>query len=289
MKALHTALINMRRSPYQTLAAILIMTITFFVGYSFSLVLLGSETILKYFEQQPQVIGFFELTATQQEIDAAAAVLKSKSYVTGVDISSKEQALELYSQKNQDKPLMLELVTAEILPASLEVSGQNLDTLTQIKADLEAQPGINDVAFLAHVIEPLRNGIKSLRLTGLTSTVILVLTSIIIVMIITSMKITTRRNQIQIMSILGASRGFIKWPFVIEGMLYGVIGSLVGWSLMFVGFLYLTPWVKQFIGYIPIVPVPPTIWLTQLAIGTLAGIFIGCLASLLAVGRFLRK
>jgi cell division transport system permease protein len=66
MSALTTALIGMRRSPYQSLAAILLVTLTFFVGYSFSLFSLGSELVLRYFETQPQVIGFFQLSHGRQ-------------------------------------------------------------------------------------------------------------------------------------------------------------------------------------------------------------------------------
>ncbi len=289
MNALTTALITMRRSPYQTLAAILITTVTFFVGYSFSLVLLGADQVLKYFETRPQVVAFFELKTPPEEINRLAEAVQKEMFVESVSIVSQEKALELYQADNKKDPLLLELVTAEILPASLEVSGKNVSDLPKIKEVLEKSSIIDEVIFQQDVIESLARWTNALRLVGLTSIVVLSLTSLLIVFIIISMKVIGRKQAIQIMRIIGATRWYITSPFAFEGILYGLIGSIIGWVSMYAVLLYATPWLKSFLGNIDLLPVPWPVFAIQASIGSLSGMLLGWLTGIVAVRRLIRK
>lgn len=289
MNSFTTALVQMRRSPYQSLAAILMVSLTFFVGYAFSMFLLGSEKVLQYFETRPQVIAFFEIDTPDQTITQVEEALRSKSYVTDVKVVSKEQALEMYQQENADDPLLLELVTAQILPASIEVSGVSVEVLPQIKEDLETQSSVEEVVLQQDIIESLSAWTRSIRLIGLASMSILALTSLLIMIIVIGMKVVSKRAAIQIMHIIGATRWFIKSPFLFEGVFYGFLGSLIGWSVTFLGFLYLMPWLRNFLGPINILPVPPAFFVMQLSIGTLVGMILGSMAGSIAVGRMIKR
>ena len=146
MKKLQDALVAIRRSPYQSVLALLVITVTFFVGYIFSLFLFGTDTILKFFETRPQVIAFFEIQTASEDVNKVAQAMRDKSYVSEVNIVSKEQALDFYKQDHKDNPLLLELVTADILPASIEVSGRDVDSLSRIQEDLKSVKGIEEDA-----------------------------------------------------------------------------------------------------------------------------------------------
>ena len=289
MNALATALITMRRTPYQTLAAILITMITFLVGYSFSLFSYTAQGVLSYFETQPQVIAFFALDTTAEQIQTVQNQMQAKDYVTKVTVVSKEQALELYRQDNQNDPLLLELVTADILPASIEVSGNDITALNQIKTDLDGAAQVEEVVLQQDIITSLERWTKTIRWIGISSMIVLGATAFLVIMIVTGMKVSAKRRSIQIMNVLGASHWFIKGPFLYEGFLYGILGSIFGWGVMFVLFLYLTPWIKDFIGAVPVLPIPWEVFVYQAGIGTLAGIVLGGLASSVAVGRMMRR
>lgn len=289
MNSFTTALVQMRRSPYQSLAAILMLSLTFFVGYTFSMFILGSEKVLQYFETRPQVIAFFEIDTPAQTINQVEQTLRSKTYVSDIKVVSKEQALEMYQQENADDPLLLELVTAQILPASIEVSGMTVDVLPKIKEDLEAQTSVEEVVLQQDIIQSLSAWTRSIRLIGLASMSILAITSLLIMIIVIGMKVVSKRAAIQIMHIIGATRWFIKSPFLFEGVLYGLTGSLIGWSVTLLGFLYLMPWLRDFLGPINILPVPPVFFVMQLSIGTLVGMILGSMAGSIAVGRMIKR
>jgi cell division transport system permease protein len=289
MNPLSSALVTMRRSPYQSLASIVILSFTFFVAYVFSFFLVGSEVVLRFFETRPQVIAFFEIEADPGQINELGKQIKEKDYVSEIKLVSKEEALMIYQEENKDDPLLLELVTAQILPASIEVSGYNIDDLVKIKGDLEKFDNVDEVILQQDIIESLSGWTSSIRMVGLVSVILLGFVSLLIMIVVIGMKVVAKRPAIAIMSLIGATKWFIKSPFVFEGIMYGLVSSLIGWGLSFVGLLYITPWLKEFLGTIPIFPIAPAFYALQLSIGTLGGILLGAFAGSIAVGRMIKK
>lgn len=289
MKKLQDALVAIRRSPYQSVLAMMVITVTFFVGYVFSLFVLGTNTILNFFETRPQVIAFFEIQTTTEEVDKAAKTMLEKGYVTDVNIVSKEQALEFYKQDNKDNPLLLELVTADILPASIEVSGRDVDSLTLIKEDLGDLKGVDDVVYQEDIVENIQQWTSGVRSIGLIVTSVLGLVSFLVIVTLMSMKISAKRHAISVMKVIGATNWYISGPFVLEGMLYGVMGSLLGWGTMYAVLLYATPWLQEFLGIIVTFPLPLGFFAYQLGIGTLISIILGSGASLMAARRMMKR
>jgi cell division transport system permease protein len=289
MKNIATALTTVRRSPYQSFAAILLLTVTFFVGYSFSLFTLGSEQVLKYFETRPQVIGFFEVDATESEIQSTYEEIREKEYVDEVTLVTKQDALLLYQEENREDPLLLELVTAQILPASLEISGETINDLQRIRDELETQPGVDEVVLQDDVLEALASWTTSIRLVGAAAIGVLAFTSLLIMIIIIGMKVVTKRPAILIMRIIGASNWFVKSPFMFEGMFYGLVSSTLGWISTYAALLYITPWLREFLGPIPVFPIPLEVFAVQFAIGTTVALFLGAVAGSIAVSRVMKK
>lgn len=289
MNPLSTALVTMRRSPYQSLASIVILSFTFFVAYCFSYFLAGSEVVLRFFETRPQVIAFFEINAGSEQINQVGQAMKEKSYVAGIKIVSKDEALKIYQEENKEDPLLLELVTAQILPASIEVSGYNINDLAQIKTDLKSYDKVEEVILQESLVESLSNWTTSIRVVGLISVVLLSFVSLLIVVTVIGMKVVAKRHAISIMRLIGATAWYIRSPFVFEGLLYGLISSLLGWGLSFAALLYVTPWLTEFLANIPVFPIPLAFYALQLGVGTLAGMLLGVFAGGVAVGRMIKK
>lgn len=289
MNPFASALVTMRRSPYQSLASILILSFTFFVAYAFSFFLVGSEVVLRFFETRPQVIAFFEIETETSQINEVGKAMQDKDYVSEVKLVSKEEALKIYQEENKDDPLLLELVTAQILPASIEVSGMTIDDLPKIKEDLSEYDNVDEVVLQQDVLESLSSWTTSIRLVGIVSVSLLAIVSLMIMVVVIGMKVVAKRPAIAIMRLIGATKWFIKSPFVFEGMIYGLISSIIGWGLSYVGLLYITPWLQEFLGTIPLFPVPPAFYAFQLSLGSLVGMLLGSFAGSIAVGRMIKK
>src|SRR5258706_2861204 len=120
---------HMRRSPYQALAAILIIVLTFMTVSVFTLLIVGSYKVISYFESRPQVQIFFNPDTKKETIDALAKQLQVTGKISQIKYTSKDQELNIYKQQNKNNPLLLELVSADILPPSLDVSTYNIHDL----------------------------------------------------------------------------------------------------------------------------------------------------------------
>jgi len=288
MDSLTTALTTIRRSPYQAMISIFMITATFCVGFSFSIFLIGSNTILQNLQTKPQVIAFFKLETPVDDISSINEKIKLKPYVKNSKVINQEDALKLYQEENKDDPLLLELVTADILPASIEVSALKIDSLEKIKNDLDTFDQIDDIVFQEDVISILSKWIKTAEIVGISAISILAAISFMTVMTIIAMKATTQKKSIKIMRMLGATKGYIKVPFMLEGVIYGLAGSVLAWLITFAIFLYLTPVINQVMGDIKLLPIPIEYYFIHAGSGIFAGVILGAFAGLMAIQKLIK-
>jgi cell division transport system permease protein len=293
MKTAKTTWKHLRRNPYQSLAAICIMSVTFLAISLFGFIVFGSSVIIKHFESTPQVTAFFKDEATPQDIDTLKKDLEQTGTVGKMRFVSKQEALQIYKEQNKEDPLLLELVSSDILPASLEVSTKNIDELAKIAQIMRSSPAVLEgqegVVYQKDIIERLSLWTNALRAIGITVIVILTVVSIIIMMTIIGFKVSQKRDEIEIMRLLSATNWYIRWPFIFEGIFYGVLGTIVGWSLATVALLYATPYLKEeVLGTIPLLPVSPWFLLGMLVAELLIASLLGIVASILAVRRYLK-
>ncbi len=289
MKALNAALVAIRRSPYQSILSIFVLSITLFIAYCFSLLTVGSHQILSFFETQPQVIAFLKLEATPADLESIKQKMTNKSYVKEVKIVTQEQALEIYKQENQGDPLLLELVTAEILPASIEVAASDAKSLEAIKTDLTGESSVEEVALQEDVVDNLVRWTNAMRWIGLFLLIILIVTSFLMVMTNISMKISAKRRNIQIMKFVGASNAYIARPYLLESLVLSLTSGVIAFAFYYGMWLYLQPWLASFLNGIIGFPVPWQFFAYQFAAGLALSLILGLLASQSAVARMLRK
>jgi cell division transport system permease protein len=282
----NTVLKHMRRSPYQSLAAVFMTSITFYIVSIFALVVLGAHSMLSFFESRPQVTAFFKDDALSSEIETLKTKLSTTVVVDNMKYISKDDALEIYKKQNADNPLLLEMVTADILPASLEVSAKNASDLEKIAQVMQTETFVEEVVFQKDVIDTLRKWVSGIRTAGFALSSLLILASLATIVIILGLKFTARKTEINTLSLLGATSWYIRSPFISEGVIYGITGALMGWGLSFLTLLYLTPNIVSFLGDIALLPVPIWIMLSLLGSEVLLASLIGALASLIATRRY---
>src|ERR1035437_6538637 len=277
---------NIRRSPYQAIAAILIMTLTFLAISFFTFLLVGSSKVINYFESKPQVTAFFKNEAKQTDIDQLKLQLQATGKIASIKFVSKDDALKIYREQNKNDPLLLDLVTADVLPSSFEISTVRIEDMGAISNTLTKSAIVSDVIYQKDVVSTLTAWTGAMRKIGLTLIVLLSLVSIFIMMTIVGIKISQKKGDIEIMKLIGATNWYIRWPFLTEGIVYGIIGAVVGWAIATVGLLYATPFLESFLKGIPVLPVAYLDLLALLGIEVVFAAFLGVVSSFLAVLRY---
>lgn len=279
---------NIRRTPFQATAAVMVMFLTFFSLLTFIQMAAGSQATLRYFESKPQVIAFFKEGTTDQDIQAIENALFQESKITNTKYVSKEDALLVYRDKNKNDPALLELVTANILPASLEVSTQSPEDLAPIADILKDEPVVSEVIVPEDVIATLTSLTWIIRVVGLATVGFLMIFALLVIIMIIGFKIRLKRGEIEIMRLLGASPSFIRNPFILEGIFYGVAGAISAWIVSWGLLWYFTPFLQGYLGEIKLLPPDPLFMLILLVSVVIIALTIGGLGSFGAVKRYLK-
>ncbi len=298
---IRTSFDYIRRAPFQALAAISVLALTFFVTTLLVVLLYSSHQVIRFFETRPQVIAFLKEDASQGEIDALRNKLAGDSRINSVSYVSKEQALEIYKEATADNPLLGELVSPSIFPASIEFSVRDLNFTEEIIDEVKGESVVESVDFTANlgseaalgdVIQRLKNVTYYLRIGGVSFVLVLSLTSLLVLMVVIGMRISMKKTEIESLSLIGATNWFIRMPIVFEAINYAIIGVFAGWLAASVLLMYATPSVLYYFKDIPVLPRETADFFALLGVifaaEILAGLFIAFLGSMIAVSRSLR-
>ncbi len=260
---LKTALSYMRRAPFQALAAGFVLTLTFFVATLVSTLVYSTSKLITYFETRPQVIAFLKSDAKEEEIANLEHKLSGDSRVKEVKYVSREEALAIYKKATSNNPLLGELVSPSIFPASLEFSVKDLSFAQEVIDEVKGEKIVDSVGFTAavggesnlnDVVGRLRKITSYVRIGGAIFVGILALASFMVLLVTISMRIATRKEEVEILDLIGATEGFISSPIILEALTYAMIGVLVGWITAFITVLYSAPSLVTYFGEIPVLP-----------------------------------
>ena len=182
----------------------------------------------------------------------------------------------------------MDLVTADVLPSSFEISTQKIEDLSYISDMLKKSSIVSDVIYQKDVVSTLTSWTNAIRKIGIGLVILLSLVSIFIMAMIISIKISHKKEDIEIMRLIGATSWYVRLPFIIEGVFYGLVGAFVGWSIATVSLISVTPFLESFLKGIPVLPASYIALLALLGFEALFAIFLGVLSSFLAVFRYLK-
>ena len=228
---------NVFKNKKSTGASLMIMCATMII---FGIFLILGENINHFVSEVESAQGiqvFINNDATQEQIDSLGEQIRSLDGVSTVEFVSKEQALEQMKDRFGEQQDLLEgYEENNIFPASYVVTMTDLTRSEEIQNQILTFENVKRITSRDETVSTLidlANGIKIV--TG----VILALLIIISVFIIANtIKLTVhaRRKEISIMKYVGATNGFIRWPFIVEGMIIGIIASII--SIVIVGLAY---------------------------------------------------
>ncbi len=271
-----------------SLTTVLVITLTFGATSAFALFAFGAGKILDYYESRALVTAFFKDDATEEQIMAVRDELLQRSGVVEATYTSKEQAFEIYSIQFKDKPELLEGIPTNVLPASLDVRTKSLDDLPGVAEFFQGNELVEEVAFYQDVVERFKNLINIARTSLLSLVVLFAAISLIVVLITVGLIIHSMEEEIEIMSLLGASKSYIRLPFIIQGATYGLLAAVISGGILTLAIPALFPFVRTFFSNVPL-PDPSILFqLALVGLEAMAGVAIGSLGSWIAVNRYLK-
>ncbi len=279
---------HIRRYPYQAVSVIAVLALTFFVISRVTLILIVSELTLRNLEGKPQITLFLKDKIEERDIQSITKELKNNPKVLKVKYVSKEDALKIYREQNKKDPLLLEMVTANILPASIEASTIKIEDLSSLAKYYKNNPAVEEISFQQDVVRNLSRWAKAVREIGLEHIGSHLLLSLFVIILFISAKIAVKKQEIEILQLLGASRSYIRTPFILEGMFYGFLSSFLATAAFLAVILSGHDPLNIIFNDLSIGVFEPSVYALYFGVTIGLGLILGWLSSLIAVFRFLK-
>lgn len=236
---MNTIFQSIRRTPYQSFASFLILFFTLFTALFFFYLTSFFYAVLSHIEAKPQVTVYFKIDTETSDIAKVKEALLKSGKAESITFLTREDALKIYRSLNKDNPLLLEMVSADILPASLEIYAKKPAYLQEIASFLKKQKGVDEVIYQKDVVDQLLSLTDILRKLSLAIFLLLIVISIVVLMTTTAFKIALRKDEFELLRYLGASHWYIRNPFLKEGMFFGFVSATVAFAVFYGIFLSL--------------------------------------------------
>jgi len=290
---------SIRRTPYQSLSAFLILFFTLFL----TLILFVSLTFLygtlNYLETKPQVTVYFQNKTVENNIFKVRDDLMSSGKVLNIKYISKNEAFNIYKQLNKDNPLLLEMVSADILPPSLEIYAKKPIFLPEIAEYLKKQGDIDEVQYEKDIIDKLLVLTNTIRKSALIFFSYLIIMSIIVLTTMILFKIALKESEITLLKLIGATNFYIRKPYVLESLFLGISASLLSFGIFSFIVFYFNPFLQSYLRGVTSLSVdvfnyPLAIWPLNYVFFTIVfvsislfGAIIASVASYIATNKYL--
>ncbi len=225
---------NVFKNKKSTIASIIIMCATMFVFGIFFLVGENVNHITKTIEEQQGMEVFIYDEATETQTTELGNQIRSMNYVNTVTYKTKEEALDQMKRMFKDKKGYLETYEGEGNPfkASYVVTLTDLTKLEEVQNQIEQSPIVANIQTRPDTVNALIQIADGIKLISIIILVILILISIFIITNTIKLTVHARRKEISIMKYVGATNSFIRWPFMVEGMIIGLISAIISMLLL---------------------------------------------------------
>jgi cell division transport system permease protein len=240
-----SALRGFASSPLTSGVAVVTIAVTLVLVGAFALLVANMEAVLGRFGDALRVTAFLEDGLDADAQRALATSAEALEGVESVSLVSREEALERFRRGVGRGAALLEGLSENPLPASLEISLapqlRSSEGLARV-ADAVAQlPGVSDVASGRDWVEGYLRGVALVRGVGAGLAVILALASLLIIANTIRLAVLSRRDELEILSLVGASRSYVAAPFLMEGWLQGALGGALALGALYAIFRLVLP------------------------------------------------
>ena len=276
---------NVFKNKKSTGASLMIMCATMLIFGLFFLIGENVNHIVTEFEAEQGMQVFIVEDATEEQIEEIGEQIKAIDNVATADLVSKEEAFNIMVERYGDE-IVLAGFTAEVNPFKVSY----VVTLVDLEQNTQVVEHIASIQIRSEEIEALITVANGIRIVSGAVLILLVIISVFIIANTIKLTVHARRKEISIMKYVGATNNFIRWPFVVEGIIIGILAAML--SILLLGLLYnftaekilessITDMVNiQLLTFAEIFPLVITVYLVL-------GIGIGAIGSLISMRKYL--
>ncbi len=283
---------NIKNEKLLNVSNFLVLTLSFFILGLFISVVVGSQTALRKLESQAQITVYFKDDFPAEKILQLQSTITQDARVDSVEYISKEAAYKLFKEINKDEPILLDSVSASILPASLEIRTKDLSDLSVLASEYAKVDGVEDVKHFDDVVSRFRFWSGVVYVIGFALVGVFFVISYAVVLATLRATINSKGVEYEIMKLVGATDAYVKQPILYQGTTLGILSGLTAGLLLtlITAALYFAGILKEGLSFaflygVSIHPILYSLILTLILV--LSGVMLGILGSKIAIKRYL--
>ncbi len=272
---------------FMSFASITIIVACLLIMGSFSLLAINIDNMIQDLEDDNQVVAFVDETLSDEDARSIQSYLEALPNVAEVQFVTREEAMESFAE---DYPAELfEGIESTVFRHRYVVYMDDISLMAETVTELENVPGIADVNAYLEIAEGFVTVRNVISIISLVLVVILVIISVFIMA--NTIKLTTfgRREEIAIMKMVGASNAFIRWPFIVEGLVLGLVGAAIAFFAQWGIYVLVCDRVMESIAGNIVTVVPFTALMLPVALVFLGiGLVVGAFGGVIAIRNYLK-
>lgn len=253
------------------------------------LFIFSTYNVVTFFSEKPEVVAFMDMDVSEQDILSLKSELEQRSNISSVTYTSKEKAVENFIEQYKDNQEILEELSEGVLPAHLNIKPVSLQDTNKIIEDLNNIQNIEKVATSEVIVDSISRIILTIQLISLTVFIAFSLNSFLVSILLTGLSIYKRKNEIETMSLIGATRSYIKAPYIYSSLLLNLIAIILALIIVIplVVFVY-NPFMNEIFSNVELLKVRDIDYLYGSLILLVYGVFTTYVSTRVAIGRYLK-
>ncbi|MGM9576511.1 MAG: permease-like cell division protein FtsX [Anaerovibrio sp.] len=280
--------ISLRRNNWMSVASIGTVAVSLFIFGMFLMMVMNMNKLAENMESQVQINVYLLDKVDREQARDIEKDLKEIEGVESVGFVTKDEAMERFKDRLGDQKTLLDaLDETNPLPDSFEVTVTNPDLVKTAAEKMEKLDGVECAKYGQDVMEHLFEITRLLRIFGFTLMLVLAFATLFIISNTIRLTVFARRKEIAIMKYVGATDWFIRWPFVMEGMVLGFFGSIIAAMVLRTAYTAMAEKVYDTLAFFPLIPEQP--FLTYITIVVvISGMVVGAIGSAVSIKKFLK-
>ncbi|EQB89392.1 cell division transport system permease protein [Clostridium punense] len=284
------ALKSIKRNKTLSIASVATVAATLFILGVITLTMVNVNKAVEQLGSKVEMKVFFKDEITEKQKTSLKKTLDEIEGVKEVNIETKEQALEKVKEQLNDNAGVLTagLETKNPFPGSYTVKVNKPEVIDVIVAAVKDAEGVESIADARDIIEKVSALTNSVKVVGAVSFVVFIIVSLFLIGNTIKITVYSRKREIGIMKYVGATDWFIRWPFIIEGVMLGIIGGIISTIILSIVYnLLVSKLPSQALMGFSLIGVS-YVWKVVIWEFILAGTFIGTVGSIISMRKFLK-
>lgn len=280
--------LSLKRNNWMSAASIGTVAVSLFVLGVFLILVLNMNRLASSLESQVQISVYLADDLKKADRDDLAFDIKNMQGIESIKFVSRDEAKERLAQRLGDQKYLLDALGEQNpLPDAFELTVKQPDMVETAAKAIEKMPGVEAAKYGQDVVENLFAITRLMRIFGVALMLLLAGATLFIISNTIRLTVFARRKEIAIMKYVGATDWFIRWPFLLEGIVLGFVGGIIAALVLRSFYAAMAAKIYDTLAFFPLMPQYPFMNYVAIAI-ILSGMAIGVIGSTISLKRFLK-